>query len=266
MAWYEDARKLELQPESDAQVAIVPTQYIVHSIAAPWTVERIYEYWRDSTNLESHFGLAYDGDLGQFIGTQTRADANYSANNHAISIETASNLEHTDPWTTEQLYKLIDVGVWLNRTHGIPAVEPDAWDKPGMGFHSMFPEWSGGGTECPGDARRAQWRDTVLPEIQRHLAKPAPSPVPSAKPTPIYAPFPGNGFFRIGKTDPLITEIGKRLVAEGCSRYTVGPSPTWGPADIKSYAAWQRKLGYSGSAADGIPGPSSWAKLNVPRP
>lgn len=170
MAWYPGARKLELQPESDSQAAITPTQFILHSIAAPWTVQRIYEYWRDSTNLESHFGLAYDGDIGQFIGTQTRADANMYANVRAVSIETASNNEHTDPWTPEQLEQLVRLGVWLNQTHGIPAKVPDAWDQPGMGFHSMYPQWSDGGTACPGDARRQQFTDYILPEIQRRAS------------------------------------------------------------------------------------------------
>jgi hypothetical protein len=133
-------------------------------------VQRIYEYWRDSTNLESHFGLAFDGDLGQFIGTQTRADANMYANVRAISLESASNLDHTDPWTDKQIQAIIGLGVWLNRTHGIPAKVPDAWDKPGMGFHSMFPQWSDGGTACPGDARRQQFHNQILPGIQAALS------------------------------------------------------------------------------------------------
>lgn len=58
--------------------------------------------------------------------------------------------------------------------------------------------------------------------------------------------------------------MGKRLVAEGCGKYQVGPSPDWSEADRKSYAAWQRKLGYSGSDADGVPGKTSWDKLKVP--
>lgn len=176
MAWAPFARKLELQPESDTQAAITPTQYILHSIAAPWTVQRIYEYWLDSTNLESHFGLAYDGDLGQFIGTQTRADANMYANVRAVSVETESNDKHTDPWTEPQVEKLIQLGVWLNRTHGIPARIPSAWDQPGMGYHSMFPQWSDGGTACPGDARRKQFHSYILPEIQRRIAGVVPTP------------------------------------------------------------------------------------------
>jgi hypothetical protein len=165
VAWYPGARRLELQPESSSQPSITPTQFIAHSIAAPWTVQRMYEYWRDSTNLESTFGLAFDGDLGQFLSTTTRADANYKANARAVSIETASNLEHTDPWTEQQIQKLIDLGVWMHREHGIPLRICPAWDAPGFGYHRLFPEWSTGGTACPGDARVQQFHQRVMPGI-----------------------------------------------------------------------------------------------------
>jgi hypothetical protein len=57
----------------------------------------------------------------------------------------------------------------------------------------------------------------------------------------------------------------KRLVAEGCGRYqSDANADVWGSGDERSYAAWQRKLGYSGAAADGTPGPTSWSKLKVP--
>ncbi|WP_030853369.1 peptidoglycan-binding protein [Streptomyces griseus] len=52
--------------------------------------------------------------------------------------------------------------------------------------------------------------------------------------------------------------------SERCGRYTVGPGPAWSEADRKSYAAWQRKLGYTGGDADGIPGKTSWDRLKVP--
>ncbi len=88
---------------------------------------------------------------------------------------------------------------------------------------------------------------------------------PSAPPTPAYAPFPGGAFFVPGHRDPLFTAVGKRLVAEGCGRYSVGPGPVWGAADRASYAAWQRRLGYRGADADGNPGRASWDRLRVPR-
>ncbi len=170
MSWYPAAKRMELQPESGSQPAIRPTQLIMHSIAAPWTKERIFEYWRDSTNLESHFGQSFDGTIAQFIGTQTRADANASANRRsdgtgAVSIETASNLQHTDPWTDGQIAGLIDLGVWMHREHDIPLRVCRTWTDPGFGYHRLFPEWSVGGTACPGDARVRQFKDIVFPGI-----------------------------------------------------------------------------------------------------
>ncbi|MEV6313353.1 N-acetylmuramoyl-L-alanine amidase [Streptomyces sp. NPDC051840] len=170
MAWYPRATKYELQPESDSQPAIRPTQFIVHSIIAPWTAKRVYEYWRDSTNLESHFGLGYAGDLGQFIGTETRADANAGANRRAdgtgaVSIETASNTKGTDPWTDEQVEELIKLGVWLHQKHGLPLRVCRTHDDPGFGYHSMFPQWSTSGTACPGAARIKQFKTVVFPGI-----------------------------------------------------------------------------------------------------
>lgn len=170
MAWYPGATKMELQPESDAQPAIRPTQLIMHSIAAPWTARRMYEYWRDSTTLDSHFGLGFDGDLGQYIGTETRADANYLANRRpdgtgAVSIETASNLKHTDPWTPEQIEALIRLGVWMHQQHSIPLRICRTASDPGFGYHRLHPEWSTDGTACPGDARVAQFNTVVFPGI-----------------------------------------------------------------------------------------------------
>lgn len=180
MSWCPFATKMELQPESDSQPAIIPDQFIFHSIAAPWTPVRIFQYWRDSTNLESHFGLGYDGALGQFLGTQTRADANYNANRRAnghgaISLESASNLDHTDPWTDAQLDALVHVGIWAHQEHGIPLRKCRSWDDPGYGYHRMFPEWSTGGTACPGDARVQQFHDVVFPRI---AAGDVPTPPP----------------------------------------------------------------------------------------
>ncbi|MFD9906377.1 peptidoglycan-binding protein [Streptomyces sp. NPDC059063] len=80
-----------------------------------------------------------------------------------------------------------------------------------------------------------------------------------------YAAFPGAAFFVPGRRSPLIAAVGRRLVAEGCGWYAVGPGPEWTEADARSYAAWQHKLGYAGPDADGVPGRTSWDRLRVPR-
>ncbi|MFF8610802.1 peptidoglycan-binding protein [Streptomyces sp. NPDC015346] len=89
--------------------------------------------------------------------------------------------------------------------------------------------------------------------------------VPGKAPAPQYEPFPGAAFFTNGRRSPIITAMGRRLVAEGCSAYADGPGPHFTNADKRSYAKWQKKLGYSGAAADGIPGKTSWDRLRVPK-
>ncbi|MET8378071.1 peptidoglycan recognition protein family protein [Streptomyces microflavus] len=188
MAWYPDAVKMELQPESDKQEAIRPTQFIVHSIVAPWTARRTYEYWRDSTNLESHFGVDYEGTVGQYIGTETRADANAGANRRgdgtgAVSAETASNTKATDPWNAKQIEDLIAIGVWLHQRHGIPLRICRTHSDPGFGYHSMFPQWSTSGTACPGIARIKQFKTVVFPGIVARATGKTPGPEKPSTPT-----------------------------------------------------------------------------------
>jgi LysM repeat protein len=89
--------------------------------------------------------------------------------------------------------------------------------------------------------------------------------VPAKAPVPAYEPFPGAEFFHAGRYSPIITAMGRRLVAMGCGKYNSGPGPNWTNADRASYRAWQQKLGYSGDAADGIPGKTSWDRLRVPK-
>ncbi|MEU0716847.1 N-acetylmuramoyl-L-alanine amidase [Streptomyces lavendulocolor] len=212
MAWYPGATRMELQPESDTQPAIRPTQFIIHSIAAPWTARRMYEYWRDSTSLDSHFGLGYAGDLGQFIGTETRADANYQANRRpdgtgAVSIETASNLQHTDPWSEAQVEQLIRLGVWLHERHGIPLRICRSASDPGYGYHRLHAAWSTGGTACPGDARVRQFRELVFPEIvRRATGQPAEEPAPAPTPAPSEEDF--MDFTSLATTKPMTIQAG----------------------------------------------------------
>ncbi|MFJ3858147.1 peptidoglycan-binding protein [Streptomyces sp. NPDC090085] len=79
-----------------------------------------------------------------------------------------------------------------------------------------------------------------------------------------YAPFPGADWFKLSPRSPLITAMGRRLVAVGCSAYSEGPGPQWTDADRNSYAKWQRAQGFTGADADGWPGRKTWDALKVP--
>lgn len=324
MSWYAGATRMELLPEAQQQPAIRPTQLIFHSIVAPWTPRRTYEFWRDSTALESHFGLGYGGDLAQYLTTTTRADANAGANRRAdgtgaISVETASNTKASDPWTDEQLAEQIALGAWAHVEHGIPVRVCRSADDPGIGFHSLYRVWSTSGTACPGAARIAQFHDVVMPGIAAAVAgtKPGggthtvrrgetlysiagqyrgvtwqqlaaanslrapytivpgqvvavPGRVTSPATPPVRPVVDLSELAKAARTDPpkagapvsypetQLVELG--LVAEQLLARPLADGH-FGSATVTAYAAWQRRLGYSGAAADGIPGKTSLVKL-----
>jgi peptidoglycan hydrolase-like protein with peptidoglycan-binding domain len=60
------------------------------------------------------------------------------------------------------------------------------------------------------------------------------------------------------KTEVLLVE--RALKAEGLLSGTYVDG-SFGTKTVSAYKAWQKRLGYSGSAADGIPGQTSLAEL-----
>jgi len=99
--------------------------------------------------------------------------------------------------------------------------------------------------------------------VDGHQPGAGPEKPPIGKPE--QEPFPGASFFHAGHKSPVIAAMHRRLVAEDCNRYQSGAdADVWGSGDVKSFAAWQHKLGFSGGDADGIPGKSSWDRLHVP--
>lgn len=97
------------------------------------------------------------------------------------------------------------------------------------------------------------------------LANGTVTPKPPTTTKPKYEPFPGAYFFKDGRKSPIILAMRKRLIAVGCGKYQSNSNPdTWGSGDEASYKAWQKKLGFTGDDADGVPGKSSWDDLKVP--
>src|SRR5690606_29774313 len=74
--------------------------------------------------------------------------------------------------------------------------------------------------------------------------------------------FPGRAAFGPGKSGAHITRLGRQLVKRGFgTHYKVGPGPKWSDADRRNVAAFQRAQGWTGSDADGYPGPETWRRL-----
>lgn len=81
-----------------------------------------------------------------------------------------------------------------------------------------------------------------------------------------YEPFPGAAFFHGGRHSPIITALGRRLVALGFGKhYTTGPGPDWTNADKANVRDFQLSRPELAGDADGIPGPKTWAALKVPK-
>jgi hypothetical protein len=108
--------------------------------------------------------------------------------------------------------------------------------------------------------------DPAWADQQPKPKPPTPSkpPVPPSKPVTKLVAFSDLPPTQTGTKSAIWTAMGKRLVAEGCGLYNVGPGPVLSETDIASYEKWQRKLGFKGKDAMWPPGPASWNALKVP--
>ncbi|WP_016823214.1 peptidoglycan recognition protein family protein [Streptomyces viridosporus] len=252
MSRYREAAWLPL-PENTTQPHIIPTQLILHSAAAPWSPKRLRDFWNErGVTTESHFGVGYDGAVGQFMDTHVRADANASANNRAISVESAADTRNSDPWTPDQIDTLVEIMVWAHREHGIPARICRSETDPGFGVHRMFRKWSLDGTECPGKARAEQFTGTVFPRFLETLGGVLEPVVPTVELENL----------QYGKTNGDVVDLQKALIEHG-GKIPAGATGYYGDQTRAAIAAFQRKQGWTGPAADGIPGVETCKRLNL---
>ncbi|MFF9091640.1 peptidoglycan-binding protein [Streptomyces sp. NPDC014802] len=88
------------------------------------------------------------------------------------------------------------------------------------------------------------------------------APADTGTASPGATAFPGASFFGAGADNAHVTRLGQLLVSRGGARfYTSGPGPVWTDADRRATQAFQQAQGWTGSGADGLPGPLTWALL-----
>ncbi|MEV5677450.1 peptidoglycan-binding protein [Streptomyces sp. NPDC052179] len=108
-----------------------------------------------------------------------------------------------------------------------------------------------------GSAKGEMWNmDDFRKDVAAQLKeKPAPS-------KPGIPAFPGAKYFKAGANNSHVTQLGKQLVKRGYGRfYSVGPGPKWSDSDRRAVQAFQKALKWTGSDADGYPGPITWQRL-----
>lgn len=174
-------------------------------------------------------------------------------------------------WAKRDLARFL---AWAHDQHGVPLTGPTLWpayptsyanggkqrmtaaawsDFKGVCGHMHVPENDHGD---PGAIDFAE----LLKLAKAELGLPVP-PKPST-PTPDVPAFPGRRYFAPGQSNAHVTQLGRQLVARGYRRfYKVGPGPKWSEADRRAVEAFQRAQGWSGTDADGYPGPETWRRL-----
>lgn len=150
----------------------------------------LYDYFKNrSGGIESHGHIRKDGVLEQYRDTAYQADANYEANDFALSFESQGYGE--GEWTAEQLATIKRVMLWAREVHGIPLRPVDRWDGFGWGYHTMFGapgHWTPVAKSCPGPDRIRQFHEVLVPWMaeQNKPAKPSkPEPTKPDRPTKV---------------------------------------------------------------------------------
>lgn len=204
----------------------------------------------------NHAGLGDDDVLRAVIAEKALPpdnEANTDGNRHFYGFECENLGDGKDPWPAEQLLAIEKVSAALCRHHG--------WSERSVIGHL---EWQPGKVD-PRGFTMASMRERIA---KRLGVKPQTTPLP--KPTKPVVDL--SKLVAAAKSDPKragtpVTYSGVKVVetalVDAGLLAKVYSDGHFGSATVDAYAKWQRKLGYSGSAADGIPGKTSLTKLGA---
>lgn len=206
----------------------------------------------------SHFGVGKDGTLYQWVDTSARAWAQSAGNRTWLSIEHEGH--SGDSLTPRQLAATARVVAWMHDVHDVPLRVCDDPGGRGIGWHGMGGAAWGGHYNCPGTPIKDQ-----RPEIIRAAGGSAP---------PAGGGGPSIGLAHLvaaAKRDPGLPQGGTTHAAEvkvvEAALAAAGlldkewVDGSFGTRTREAYAAWQRRLGYTGADADGVPGRASLTQL-----
>ncbi|WP_377271938.1 N-acetylmuramoyl-L-alanine amidase [Peterkaempfera sp. SMS 1(5)a] len=211
-----------------------------------------------SSQASSDFWVRLDGHIEQYCDTGVDyAWAQAAGNPFYASVETEG---HPDtPLTLEQVESVAHIYAWGHAEFGWPLKVVDSTTEHGFTYHGVGGSAWGGHTGCPGGIRKAQ-RQTILDRAAEILGQQAASTTTVSLAHVIDAarrdPTAAQGA-TTHRTEVLVVE--RALRAEGllAAQWVDG---SFGTKTKTAYAALQRRRGFTGSDADGIPGRStlSW--------
>lgn len=142
----------------------IDPRLVIWHVAVSMAVS-LFRFFRDlSGGIESHFYINWRGKIYQYRDTGWQADANYQANDFAISVETAGWAGGR--WNLLQRKSMKRLSIWLRDEVGIPLEKAQTWDGTGHGYHIQFGspgKWTPVSKSCPGPNRIKQFNEWFVP-------------------------------------------------------------------------------------------------------
>jgi len=127
-----------------------------------------------------HLQIDRSGRGAMLLPADRKGIANYKAADFSLGFETADRGYLTDPYPTgsyftpEQAEAVAVACAWYAWGYGIPLEYPATWDGSGTACHTEpfgFDKWTNSsGKPCPGDRKKFQVRDTILPRAREIVA------------------------------------------------------------------------------------------------
>jgi hypothetical protein len=211
----------------------------------------------------NHAGLGDPDVLAAVIAEKAPPadnEATVDGNRHFYGWECENMGDGKDPWPDEQIEAIVRVITALCRHHD--------WSARSAIRHL---DWQPGKVDPRGPGM--DW-DDILDRVAARLAGATPStpkpPAPKPLPKPTKPVVDLSKLVAAAKANPAakgtpVTYAGTKVVEAAlvdagllAKRYSDGH---YGTTTIAAYAKWQKKLGYTGKDADGIPGKSSLERL-----
>ncbi|MCZ4511582.1 N-acetylmuramoyl-L-alanine amidase [Streptomyces sp. ActVer] len=216
--------------------------------------------WALGHGRANHAGLV-DGDVIRALMAEKSPlprddEADTDGNDCLYGLEMENRGDGKDPYPVDQYWKAVLWAAARCRFHG--------WSERSVAGHKEVQ---------PGKIDPSFDMDVFRTDVRRQLAvKPGASlPVP---PTPSRPRVDLSRLVAAAKADPPARQghvtymagvnlVEAALVAEGLLAKRYAGDGSYGSSTRDAYAQWQRRLGYSGSAADGVPGMTSLKKLGA---
>jgi hypothetical protein len=204
----------------------------------------------------NHAGLGDPDVLAAIIAEKappTDDEATVDGNRHFYGFECENLGDGKDPWPAEQIDAIVRVITALCRHHG--------WSARSALRHL---DWQPGKVDPRGPGM--EWDDVLAAVSARLGSKPPTKPAPNpSKPTVDLSKLIAAAKSNPASAGTPVTYSGVKTVEAALvnAGYLSKPYSDghYGKATVDAYAKWQRHLGYTGNAADGIPGRTSLERL-----